>query len=256
MEIWLATLMSVRLVCLRYACQPWVSDLPWTMSSYHLGTIYSRRNFAREIRQGWLRAGNLLNASNPFVWRAKLGPSLVPCNFICFVFFAYLADLCFYSVLQTIGCVISWFLTNPQATALDRNKKIPQVQVQKNCLWKSAACHVPCDHGTACMSTAYWHYTNKIPLCLRCLVSHFRVLWRSTMTASSELRPHSPTAIKKTSEAISTHFNADDTAFLSSFSPEEDKAIRRKVDRRFLWLIGLIYLIKNVQVPVPYFHSL
>jgi hypothetical protein len=35
-------------------------------------------------------------------------------------------------------------------------------------------------------------------------------------------------------------------AFLSSFSPEEDKAIRRKVDWRFLWLIGLMYIIKNV----------
>lgn len=39
---------------------------------------------------------------------------------------------------------------------------------------------------------------------------------------------------------------ADPIAFLASFSPEEDKAIRRKVDRRFLWLIGLMYIIKNV----------
>ncbi|KAK4443564.1 major facilitator superfamily domain-containing protein [Podospora aff. communis PSN243] len=35
-------------------------------------------------------------------------------------------------------------------------------------------------------------------------------------------------------------------AFLASFSAEEDKAIRRKVDRRFLWLIGLIYILKNI----------
>jgi hypothetical protein len=35
-------------------------------------------------------------------------------------------------------------------------------------------------------------------------------------------------------------------AFLSSFSPEEDRAIRRKVDFRFLWLIGVMYIIKNV----------
>jgi hypothetical protein len=39
---------------------------------------------------------------------------------------------------------------------------------------------------------------------------------------------------------------ADRIAFLASFSPEEDKAIRRKVDWRFLWLIGLMYIIKNV----------
>jgi hypothetical protein len=34
--------------------------------------------------------------------------------------------------------------------------------------------------------------------------------------------------------------------FLESFTAEEDKAIRRKVDRRFLWLIGMIYILKNV----------
>jgi len=39
---------------------------------------------------------------------------------------------------------------------------------------------------------------------------------------------------------------AERVAFLSSFSPEEDKAIRRKVDWRFLWLIGLMYIIKNI----------
>lgn len=43
----------------------------------------------------------------------------------------------------------------------------------------------------------------------------------------------------------------DPVAFLASFSPEEDKAIRRKVDRRFLWLIGLMYIIKNVRHPIP-----
>jgi hypothetical protein len=38
----------------------------------------------------------------------------------------------------------------------------------------------------------------------------------------------------------------DRAAFLATFSAEEDKAIMRKVDWRFLWLIGVIYLIKNV----------
>ncbi|GME29232.1 Major facilitator superfamily [Neofusicoccum parvum] len=35
-------------------------------------------------------------------------------------------------------------------------------------------------------------------------------------------------------------------AFLASFTAEEDKAIMRKVDRKFLILIGLIYVIKNI----------
>ncbi|PGH14306.1 hypothetical protein AJ79_03128 [Helicocarpus griseus UAMH5409] len=35
-------------------------------------------------------------------------------------------------------------------------------------------------------------------------------------------------------------------ALLTSFTPEEDKATRRKVDWRFLWLIGMMYIIKNV----------
>lgn len=34
-------------------------------------------------------------------------------------------------------------------------------------------------------------------------------------------------------------------AFLASFTTAEDKAIMRKVDWRFLWLIGITYLIKN-----------
>ncbi|KAK3356486.1 MFS transporter [Lasiosphaeria hispida] len=39
---------------------------------------------------------------------------------------------------------------------------------------------------------------------------------------------------------------ADRKAFLATFTADEDKAIRRKVDRKFLWLIGLIYIIKNI----------
>ena len=35
---------------------------------------------------------------------------------------------------------------------------------------------------------------------------------------------------------------ADYKAFLATFSAEEDKAIRKMVDKRFFWLIGLNYL--------------
>jgi len=42
-------------------------------------------------------------------------------------------------------------------------------------------------------------------------------------------------------------FNHDErSAFLSSFTRQEEKSIMRKVDRRFLLLIGLMYLVKTV----------
>jgi hypothetical protein len=36
-------------------------------------------------------------------------------------------------------------------------------------------------------------------------------------------------------------------AFLPSFTQAENKAIMRKVDRRFLLLIGILYMTKNVR---------
>lgn len=36
-------------------------------------------------------------------------------------------------------------------------------------------------------------------------------------------------------------------AFLATFTPEEEKAIMRKVDKRFFILIGLMYMIKQVR---------
>lgn len=51
-----------------------------------------------------------------------------------------------------------------------------------------------------------------------------------------------------TPDSLHSNEAADRIAFLSSFSPEEDKAIMRKVDFRFLWLIGLMYIIKNVSI--------
>lgn len=38
----------------------------------------------------------------------------------------------------------------------------------------------------------------------------------------------------------------DREAFLSSFTAEEDRKIMRKVDKRFLLLIGLMYILKNI----------
>lgn len=43
--------------------------------------------------------------------------------------------------------------------------------------------------------------------------------------------------------------------FLATFSAKEDKEIRRKVDWRFLWLIGMLYLIKNVRPVHPAYPS-
>lgn len=53
-------------------------------------------------------------------------------------------------------------------------------------------------------------------------------------------------------DAVQGDTAADREAFLSSFSPEEDKAIRSKVDWRFLWLIGTMYIIKNVSIISSY----
>lgn len=50
----------------------------------------------------------------------------------------------------------------------------------------------------------------------------------------------SPSNVSETSLA----FNRE--TFLASFTAEEDKAIMRKVDLRFLCLIGCMYLLKNV----------
>jgi hypothetical protein len=47
------------------------------------------------------------------------------------------------------------------------------------------------------------------------------------------------------SESLHSDAAANRKEFLSSFSPE-DKAVRRKVDWRFLWLIGMMYIIKSV----------
>lgn len=36
-------------------------------------------------------------------------------------------------------------------------------------------------------------------------------------------------------------------AFLASFSADENKRIMRKVDRKFLFIIGMMYILKNVR---------
>jgi hypothetical protein len=37
-------------------------------------------------------------------------------------------------------------------------------------------------------------------------------------------------------------------AFLATFTPQDDKDVMRKVDRRFLLLIGILYMTKNVSI--------
>ncbi len=57
------------------------------------------------------------------------------------------------------------------------------------------------------------------------------------------------------SEDLSKDLRADPearAAFLATFTPEEEKAIMRKVDLRFLVLIGFMYLVKNAGSPVPW----
>lgn len=46
-------------------------------------------------------------------------------------------------------------------------------------------------------------------------------------------------------------------AFLATFTAEEEKAIMGKVDRRFLLLIGIMFMVKNVNSdPLPLFRPL
>lgn len=40
--------------------------------------------------------------------------------------------------------------------------------------------------------------------------------------------------------------------FLASFSSQEEKQIRRKVNKRFLLLIGLMYMVKQVVIISAY----
>jgi len=52
------------------------------------------------------------------------------------------------------------------------------------------------------------------------------------------------------SSAISSPENVAEAgsreAFLATFSPQDDKMIMKKVDRRFLLLIGILYMTKNI----------
>jgi hypothetical protein len=68
-------------------------------------------------------------------------------------------------------------------------------------------------------------------------------------TGGLSIHPNGSDSIA-TPDSVRSHADAERVAFLSSFSPEEDKAIRRKVDWRFLWLIGLMYIIKNVRCAI------
>jgi hypothetical protein len=52
-----------------------------------------------------------------------------------------------------------------------------------------------------------------------------------------------PKTPETSSEVSQTRSRAE---FLSSFTQDENKAIMRKVDRRFLLIIGMMYVIKNV----------
>jgi hypothetical protein len=46
--------------------------------------------------------------------------------------------------------------------------------------------------------------------------------------------------------ALEDGSSASREAFLASFSAEENHRIMRKVDRKFLFIIGMMYILKNV----------
>jgi hypothetical protein len=45
-------------------------------------------------------------------------------------------------------------------------------------------------------------------------------------------------------------------AFLATFTPQDDKDVMRKVDRRFLLLIGILYMTKNVSTHLSIIETL
>jgi fructose-1,6-bisphosphatase len=53
--------------------------------------------------------------------------------------------------------------------------------------------------------------------------------------------------VQSISEKSPEQLAQERTDFLATFSAEEEKAIMRKVDMKFLLLIGLMYLVKNVR---------
>ena len=57
-------------------------------------------------------------------------------------------------------------------------------------------------------------------------------------------------AIIADGDTASPHYGASShkQAFLATFTPEEHKSIMEKVDRRFLLLIGILYMTKNVSL--------
>lgn len=71
------------------------------------------------------------------------------------------------------------------------------------------------------------------------------------MAPSNEQAPESKTDVISTdAQATSDHASEGSNsreAFLSSFTQADNKRIMRKVDRRFLLIIGMMYLIKNVR---------
>lgn len=74
----------------------------------------------------------------------------------------------------------------------------------------------------------------------------------SNMATMDEMKDHSHVIDTEINSPIASDVESVEAAgsresFLSTFTPEEDKAIMRKVDRRFLLLIGILYLTKNVR---------
>lgn len=69
-------------------------------------------------------------------------------------------------------------------------------------------------------------------------------------SSSEDIEKHEARIGDSSGEQVGSDSDSENSraAFLSTFTAAEDKAVMRKVDRRFLLLIGLMYIIKNVCV--------
>lgn len=92
---------------------------------------------------------------------------------------------------------------------------------------------------------------------IHCALSHLPrgVADPKTMSSGTKTEEHNNLAeisSTQSSQPQSIEEAGSKAAFLATFTPQDDKDVMRKVDRRFLLLIGILYMTKNVSA-VPSF---
>ena len=69
----------------------------------------------------------------------------------------------------------------------------------------------------------------------------------SDVDVDSNPKPHLQTTVIDTTKADIASNQDMRAAFLSTFSANDSRAIMAKVDRKFFWLLGIMFIIKQVR---------